>query len=115
MEYACGGDLMMHIHNDVFSEPRSVFYASCVVLGLQYLHEHHVIYRLMRHHITPRRHCQLVNNFSSNNDNKLVVEVAHAMLSFTRSSGFHRTATVPIIHNFHLGVGLRQMRLFAEF
>ncbi|KAF6035948.1 PKN2 [Bugula neritina] len=27
MEYACGGDLMLHIHNDVFSETRSVFYA----------------------------------------------------------------------------------------
>ncbi len=24
MEYAAGGDLMMHIHADVFSEPRSV-------------------------------------------------------------------------------------------
>jgi len=47
MEYACGGDLMMHIHNDVFSESRSIFYASCVVLGLQYLHDHHIIYRFI--------------------------------------------------------------------
>lgn len=45
MEYAAGGDLMMHIHADVFSEPRAVFYVACVVLGLQYLHENNIIYR----------------------------------------------------------------------
>ncbi|CAN0387502.1 unnamed protein product [Lampetra fluviatilis] len=45
MEYAPGGDLMMHIHADVFSEPRTVFYAACVVLGLQFLHENKIVYR----------------------------------------------------------------------
>uniref|UniRef100_A0A8C6NXF5 protein kinase C n=1 Tax=Nothobranchius furzeri TaxID=105023 RepID=A0A8C6NXF5_NOTFU len=45
MEYAAGGDLMMHIHADVFSEPRAVFYAACVVLGLQFLHNHMIVYR----------------------------------------------------------------------
>ncbi|XP_036070018.1 serine/threonine-protein kinase N1 isoform X2 [Oryzias melastigma] len=45
MEYTAGGDLMMHIHTDVFSEPRAVFYAACVVLGLQFLHDHKIVYR----------------------------------------------------------------------
>jgi len=45
MEYVNGGDLMMHIHTDVFSEPRTVFYAGCVVLGLQYLHDNKIVYR----------------------------------------------------------------------
>uniref|UniRef100_A0A3B3DBT8 protein kinase C n=1 Tax=Oryzias melastigma TaxID=30732 RepID=A0A3B3DBT8_ORYME len=46
MEYTAGGDLMMHIHTDVFSEPRAVFYAACVVLGLQFLHDHKIVYRV---------------------------------------------------------------------
>uniref|UniRef100_A0A8C5GTW8 protein kinase C n=1 Tax=Gouania willdenowi TaxID=441366 RepID=A0A8C5GTW8_GOUWI len=45
MEYTAGGDLMMHIHADVFSEPRAVFYSACVVLGLQFLHQHKIVYR----------------------------------------------------------------------
>uniref|UniRef100_A0AAY4BNB4 protein kinase C n=1 Tax=Denticeps clupeoides TaxID=299321 RepID=A0AAY4BNB4_9TELE len=45
MEYSAGGDLMMHIHSDVFSEPRAMFYAACVVLGLQFLHDHKIVYR----------------------------------------------------------------------
>ncbi|XP_078126742.1 serine/threonine-protein kinase N1b isoform X4 [Sander vitreus] len=45
MEYTAGGDLMMHIHADVFSEPRAVFYSACVVLGLQFLHDHQIVYR----------------------------------------------------------------------
>lgn len=45
MEYASGGDLMMHIHAEVFSETRSCFYASCVVLGLEYLHQNKIVYR----------------------------------------------------------------------
>ncbi|KAJ8404204.1 hypothetical protein AAFF_G00339770 [Aldrovandia affinis] len=45
MEYTAGGDLMMHIHTDVFTEPRGMFYSACVVLGLQFLHDHKIVYR----------------------------------------------------------------------
>ncbi|CAL8270799.1 unnamed protein product [Lota lota] len=45
MEYTAGGDLMMHIHTDVFLEPRAMFYSACVVLGLQFLHDHKIVYR----------------------------------------------------------------------
>ncbi|XP_023691990.2 serine/threonine-protein kinase N1-like isoform X1 [Paramormyrops kingsleyae] len=45
MEYTAGGDLMMHIHTEVFSEPRAMFYSACVVLGFQFLHQHKIVYR----------------------------------------------------------------------
>ncbi|KFU90641.1 Serine/threonine-protein kinase N2, partial [Chaetura pelagica] len=45
MEYTPGGDLMMHIHEDVFPEHVARFYTACVVLGLQFLHEKKIIYR----------------------------------------------------------------------
>ena len=44
-----------------------------------------------------------------------VVELAHTLLSFKRPTRPHRTATVPIIRNFQLGVRLRQMLLLPEF
>ncbi|KAI1718759.1 protein kinase domain-containing protein [Ditylenchus destructor] len=45
MEYSMGGDLMRHIHDDIFSEERACFYASCVLLGLEFLHQNNIIYR----------------------------------------------------------------------
>jgi len=52
-----------------------------------------------------------------NSCNKPVNESARALLSFKRPTRHHRTATVglPIIRNFHLGIGLRQMLLLPEF
>uniref|UniRef100_A0A8C5WSX9 Protein kinase C n=1 Tax=Laticauda laticaudata TaxID=8630 RepID=A0A8C5WSX9_LATLA len=45
MDYAPGGDLMMHISFNNFSEDTARFYSACVVLGLQFLHEKTIIYR----------------------------------------------------------------------
>ena len=45
MEYAMGGDLMRHIHDDIFSEERACFYAACVLLGLEFLHANKIVYR----------------------------------------------------------------------
>ncbi|XP_078083698.1 serine/threonine-protein kinase N2 [Mustelus asterias] len=45
MEYAPGGDLMMHIRSNVFSELQTRFYTACVILGLQFLHEKNIVYR----------------------------------------------------------------------
>eukprot|EP00123_Amoebidium_parasiticum_P017225 comp23759_c0_seq1/m.41127 comp23759_c0_seq1/g.41127 ORF comp23759_c0_seq1/g.41127 comp23759_c0_seq1/m.41127 type:complete len:778 (-) comp23759_c0_seq1:89-2422(-) len=45
MDYACGGDLMMHIHKGVFDEERGRFYAAEVLAGLEFLHENGIVYR----------------------------------------------------------------------
>ncbi|XP_053574045.1 serine/threonine-protein kinase N1 isoform X2 [Bombina bombina] len=45
MDYMAGGDLMTHIHSEVFSQTRAMFYAACVLLGLQFLHSKNIVYR----------------------------------------------------------------------
>ncbi|XP_059406629.1 serine/threonine-protein kinase N2-like isoform X1 [Carassius carassius] len=45
MEYSPGGDLMTHIHNNVFSEQQARFYSACVLLGLEFLHQNRIVYR----------------------------------------------------------------------
>ncbi|KAG0183950.1 Serine/threonine kinase [Apophysomyces sp. BC1034] len=45
MEYVSGGDLMMHIQREPFSEKRARFYACEVLLALEYFHKHGIIYR----------------------------------------------------------------------
>lgn len=45
MEYIAGGDLMFHIQKRRFSEDEARFYAAEVLLALEYLHRHDVIYR----------------------------------------------------------------------
>lgn len=45
MEYVSGGDLMMHIQREQFTEARAKFYACEVLLALEYFHKHGIIYR----------------------------------------------------------------------
>uniref|UniRef100_A0A3Q2QCY1 protein kinase C n=1 Tax=Fundulus heteroclitus TaxID=8078 RepID=A0A3Q2QCY1_FUNHE len=45
MAYSSGGDLMKHIHTSIFSEKQTLFYSSCVLLGLEFLHQNHIVYR----------------------------------------------------------------------
>lgn len=45
MEYSPGGDLMTHIHNNIFSERQARFYSACVLLGLEFLHQNRIVYR----------------------------------------------------------------------
>ncbi|KAJ1675910.1 Serine/threonine kinase [Spiromyces aspiralis] len=45
MEYVSGGDLMMHIQTNPFSEARAKFYACEVLLALEYFHSNDIIYR----------------------------------------------------------------------
>ena len=47
MEFTHGGDLLGHIQRQVFDEKRGCFYAACVVLGLKFLHDSGIIYRLV--------------------------------------------------------------------
>ncbi|KAM4720600.1 LOW QUALITY PROTEIN: serine/threonine-protein kinase N2 [Anableps anableps] len=45
MAYSPGGDLMKHIHTSIFSEKQTLFYSSCVLLGLEFLHQSKIVYR----------------------------------------------------------------------
>jgi len=45
MEYVSGGDLMLHIQRKQFSLRQAKFYASEVLLALEYFHQNGVIYR----------------------------------------------------------------------
>uniref|UniRef100_A0A7N6ATZ4 protein kinase C n=1 Tax=Anabas testudineus TaxID=64144 RepID=A0A7N6ATZ4_ANATE len=45
MAYSPGGDLMTHIHTSIFNEKQARFYSSCVLLGLEFLHQNKIVYR----------------------------------------------------------------------
>ncbi|KAL3042097.1 hypothetical protein OYC64_020113 [Pagothenia borchgrevinki] len=45
MAYCPGGDLMTHIHASIFTEKQARFYSSCVLLGLEFLHQNKIVYR----------------------------------------------------------------------
>lgn len=45
MEYVSGGDLMYHIQQQQFDEPRAKLYACEVLLALEYFHKNNIVYR----------------------------------------------------------------------
>ncbi|XP_041434645.1 RAC-alpha serine/threonine-protein kinase-like [Xenopus laevis] len=45
MDYCAGGELTTYMKPAAFPKETAVFYAGCVVLGLQFLHERHIIHR----------------------------------------------------------------------
>lgn len=45
MEYVNGGDLMLHIQRQQFSEKRARFYACEVLLALEFFHKRNILYR----------------------------------------------------------------------
>jgi serine/threonine protein kinase len=45
MEYISGGDLMLHIQREQFTERRAKFYACEVLLALEYFHANNIVYR----------------------------------------------------------------------
>jgi protein kinase N len=59
MEYSMGGDLMRHIHDDIFTEDRACFYAACVLLGLEFLHSKDVSPYFTFHYI----HVDSINHY----------------------------------------------------
>ena len=52
MEYVSGGDLMLHIQRKQFSLRQDKFYASEVLLALEYFHANGIIYRYVREDIS---------------------------------------------------------------
>lgn len=45
MEFVSGGDLMLHIQKQQFSEARAKYYACEVLLALEYFHKNNIVYR----------------------------------------------------------------------
>ncbi|KAL7749679.1 Serine/threonine kinase [Sorochytrium milnesiophthora] len=45
MEYVPGGDLMLHIQREQFTERRAKFYACEVLLALEFFHKNNIVYR----------------------------------------------------------------------
>ncbi|KAE8593174.1 hypothetical protein XENTR_v10019015 [Xenopus tropicalis] len=45
IDYCAGGDLYKQVEEGPFPQEKAVFYAGCIVLGLQFLHKNNIIHR----------------------------------------------------------------------
>ncbi len=71
MEYVSGGDLMLHIQRKQFSLRQAKFYASEVLLALEYFHANGIIYRQVSFSSPAYGVIELSHTATSNRDLKL--------------------------------------------
>ncbi|KAH0615417.1 hypothetical protein JD844_004624, partial [Phrynosoma platyrhinos] len=90
MDYAPGGDLMMHISFDNFPEHATRFYSACVVLGLQFLHEKMVIYRLVICFSTEMQKAK--SPFPGDNEEEVFDSIINEDVRFPRFLSLHTTS-----------------------
>ena len=81
MEYVSGGDLMLHIQRKQFSLRQAKFYASEVLLALEYFHANGIIYRCAEILETRDEHPDLLGHSDLKLDNILLTLDGHVKVA----------------------------------